>query len=348
MKTVLTSEKGVALFMVLWVLTLLSAIVTEFCFAMRTEVNTVRNFKEQTEAYYIALAGINRAILELIRIKENPPRKLLDENETADSESASLWRVNAAIPPVSFGAGSYVVRIENEAGKINLNEADEALLKLMMDGFDLEVQQKDIIVDSILDWRDENDLHRVNGAENEYYQSLDEPYECKNADFDTIEELLLVRGITPELFYGGLKDMVSAFKDRGSARGKLTRTSTKAGGSKICINAASKAILLILPEMTEDSAQQIIDFRKDADFKFMSEVSNLIGPDVYNGISRYITLDPSPYYEILSEGRMNNSKTRQGIVVSVEINTTIKNDHRVVQWTDRAALPAYEAAQARE
>jgi general secretion pathway protein K len=54
-------EKGVALFMVLWVLILLSGIATEFCFAMRTEVNMVRNFKEQTEAYYIALAGLNRA-----------------------------------------------------------------------------------------------------------------------------------------------------------------------------------------------------------------------------------------------------------------------------------------------
>ena len=56
------NEKGIALFLVLWVLTLLSVIAGEFCFAMRTEVNMTRNFKGQTEAYYIALAGMNRAI----------------------------------------------------------------------------------------------------------------------------------------------------------------------------------------------------------------------------------------------------------------------------------------------
>ena len=73
----MTHEKGMALFMVLWVLILLSAIVTEFCFAMRTEVNMVRNFKEQTEAYYIALAGLNRAVTELIRNEFAPEKKKL-------------------------------------------------------------------------------------------------------------------------------------------------------------------------------------------------------------------------------------------------------------------------------
>jgi general secretion pathway protein K len=94
-------EKGIALFMVLWVLILLSGIATEFCFAMRTEVNMVRNFKEQTEAYYIALAGLNRAIFELLRNESYPEKKklLTDENEET-AETASHWRMNTDIPPV--------------------------------------------------------------------------------------------------------------------------------------------------------------------------------------------------------------------------------------------------------
>ena len=335
----LIQEKGVALFMVLWVLILLSAIVTEFCFAMRTEVNMVRNFKEQTEAYYIALAGLNRAIMELIRNENTLAKKAPIESETETPDSLTpVWRMNSEIPPVVFGAGGYQVRIENEAGKINLNEADENLLKMMLNRFALEEEQQNIIIDSILDWRDENDLHRMNGAENDYYVSLDNPYECKNGDFDTIEELLLVRGITPELFYGGLKDMVSAFQDRTSKRGRINRKSQKATGGKICINAASKEMLLSLPQMTEELAQAVIDFRKDADFKTMSEVSTLLGPVVFGEISKYLTLTPSPYYEVIAVGRIKDSRTRQGVAAMVEINSSIKNKYRLVQWNDRAML----------
>ena len=65
-----------------------------------------------------------------------------------------------------------------------------------------------------MDWRDKDNLHRLNGAEDDYYLSLPQPYKCKNGDFTSIEELLLVRGVTPEIFYGGLKDMVAVYQDK--------------------------------------------------------------------------------------------------------------------------------------
>jgi len=348
-KKIVLQEKGVALFMVLWVLILLSGIATEFCFAMRTEVNMVRNFKEQTEAYYIALAGLNRAIFELLRNESSPEkRKLLaDESEEAPLES-SRWRMNTDIPPVVFAEGRFKVRIGNEAGKINLNTADEPLLKMMLNGFDLEEQEKSVIVDSIMDWRDENDIHRMNGAENDYYQSLPNPYDCKNGDFDAIEELLLVRGVTPDIYYGGLKNMVTALKDSGSNRGKMRRRSSRASGAKICINAAPRAVLLSLPQMTEDLAQSIVEFRKEADFKSLGEVSTLVGADVYGAISSHITLTPSSYYRISSFGSLMDSRTRQGISVAVEINRTLDEGYRVVEWNDRTLADIPSANQAGE
>ena len=325
--------------MVLWVLILLSAIAIEFCFAMRTEIKMVRNFKEQTEAHYIALAGLNRAIFELLRNESSPEKKKLlpDENEET-AETDSRWRMNTDIPPVPFAAGRFKIHIKNEAGKININTADEPLLKMMLNGFEIEEQEKSIIVDSIMDWRDENDLHRMNGAENDYYQSLPEPYDCKNGDFDAIEELLMVRGVTPEIFYGGLREMVTAFQDQGSKRGKIRRRPSKAGGSKICINAASRAMLLSLPQMTEDLAQSIIDFRKESDFKSMGEVPTLLGANVYGAISPYVTLQASPYYQVLSVGGIKGSSTRQGVSMVVEINPTLKERYRVIQWDDLAAF----------
>ncbi len=332
--------------MVLWVLILLSAIAAEFCFAMRTEVNMVRNFKEQTEAYYIALAGLNRGVMELVRNVSSPERKKLLADKTGEktetSKTSNRWRMNTNIPPVSFAQGRFRVHIENEAGKINLNTADEFLLKMMLNRFELDEKTTSIIVDSIMDWRDENDLHRMNGAENDYYQSLPEPYECKNGDFDSVEELLMVRGMTPEIFYGGLKQMVSVFQDKGSKRGNLNRRSNRVRGSKICINAASKAMLLSLPQMTEELAQAVIDFRKEADFKSMGEISTLLGADVYGAISPYITLDASAYYQILSVGSIKGSSTRQGVLAVVEINPSLKARYRVVQWNDRTEISKVE------
>ena len=348
------NEKGIALVLILWVLALLSAIVGEFCYAMRTEVNITRNFKEQTESHYIALAGVNRAISELIRNQALKKRTNLFLNEGQEeekdkalmadevSDDTERWRVNTEIPAVRFGAGLYQVRIGNEAGKINLNEANEAFLKMIMDVFELDDQQKDIVVDSILDWRDENDLHRLNGAEDDYYNALPEPYNCKNGDFDSLEELLLVRGVTPELFYGGLKDMVTvratqSAKKRPSRilKGRnLKERSNFAVNSKISVNAASKRMLRALPLMTDDRVQGIIDFRKDKDFETLNEISSIVGPDVYQAMEPYITLEENAFYTISSMGMIPGSGIRKGIEAMIEIRPTLEKGWRVVQWRD--------------
>ena len=157
----------------------------------------------------------------------------------------------------------------------------------------------------------------------------------------------MVRGVTPELFYGGLDNMVTAFQDRGSKRGKVRRARNKAGESKICINAASKAMLLTLPQMTDDLAQSVLDFRKEADFKSPGEVSTLLGADVYQAISPYITLTPSPYYQIVSVGNIMDSRTRQGVSAIVEINRTLDKGYRVVQWSDRVLAETLTAESSR-
>jgi len=349
MTGVLRSERGIALFLVLWVLALLSVIVGEFCFAMRTEVNVTRNFKEQTEAYYIALAGANMAIGELIRneVVGKKAGKAEDADEEKAEEGKSRWRINTDIEPVPFGNGEFEVKIGNESGKININGANEALLKMMLNGFDIEEKQKSVIIDSIMDWRDKNHLHRLNGAEDSYYESLPEPYECKDGDFDSVEELLMVRGITPEIFYGGLKDIVTALKppereQRISDGYRIIRPNLNA----ININAASKEVLLALPSMTDKLAQEIINYRKDMDFRSLTEVSSLVGPDVFNAISPYLTLETSPFYKITSVGKVEGSNILQVITALIVIDKGLKKGYRTVQWRDGVQNREEQAAPA--
>jgi len=124
------------------------------------------------------------------------------------------WADGAPIKPMNDA----VMRttISDEFGKINLNallvmneggtpEENERLVQALRDFFLLRDPELETDpVDAILDWLDygDNDEERPEGAEDDYYQSLEIPYPCKNGPMDSIEELLLIKGITPELYYG--------------------------------------------------------------------------------------------------------------------------------------------------
>ena len=107
-------EKGMALVSVLWILMLLTAIVGEFAYSMRTEVNITRNFKEATQAHYIAHAGVMRAVVEMIRNTE-----MADNPETADDvESVRTWRVNAPIAPLTPRDRRVAVQVNKAVGGV--------------------------------------------------------------------------------------------------------------------------------------------------------------------------------------------------------------------------------------
>jgi len=330
MKRIFKSERGIALFLVLWVMALLTVIAGEFCYFVRTEANITRNFKEETQTYYIAMSGLSFAIGELV-VNELVPRQVKAPDGKEEQEDIRL-RINTDIPAIPFGDGQFKVERENESGKVNLNRAGAPLLKMMLSNFEIDDANKNIIVDSIMDWRDKDSLHRLNGAEDDYYLSLPQPYKSKNGDFTSIEELLLVRGVTPGIFYGGLKDMVAVYQDKET--GLDNRIIAKFDFDKININAASPRMLRALPRMTEDVVQAIIKYREKKDFRSLTDLSLLVGSDIYAGISPYITLTLSPYYTIKSVGMLKDSQTREGVQAVVKIDRRLTKGYEVIQWID--------------
>jgi general secretion pathway protein K len=347
MKRILKSERGIALFLVLWVMALLTVIAGEFCYAMRTEVNITRNFKEETQTYYIAVSGLFWAIGELV-VNEFVTRQVKAPAGGEEPEDIR-WRINTDIPAIPFGDGQFKVEKENESGKVNLNRAGAPLLKMMLNNFEIDDTDKNIIVDSIMDWRDKGNFHRVNGAKDDYYLSLPQPYKCKNGDFTSIEELLLVRGVTPEIFYGGLKDMVAVYQDKETTGlegfsqvylNTLTeseRDKRRRAGfdfNRININAASPRMLRALPRMTDDIVQEIMKYREKKDFRSMSDLQLVVGSDIYAAISPYIMLSLSPYYTIKSVGMLKESQTRQGVQAVVKIDRRLTKGYEVIQWID--------------
>ena len=328
-RSILKNESGIALFLVLWVLTLLTVIVGEFCYAMRTEVNITRNFKELTQSYYIAMAGFNRAVSELVKNRGKPPGSTSLE---AEQDDEIRWRINAEIPPVSFAQGQFEVRIDNESGKINLNTANKTLLKMALSGFDIEDTDINIIIDSVLDWRDKDNLHRVNGAESDYYLSLPDPYNCGNRDFESIDELLLVRGMTFEIFYGGFKDLVSVYQDETA---KKSQGTVKKIQSRININAAPSQLLMILPEMTEDLVKILVEYRKEEDIESLVDLVPILGINVYKEIMPFITLEFSSFYAVRSVGSIKGSLVKKGVQALVKVDLKEEKKYTILQWIDR-------------
>jgi general secretion pathway protein K len=170
----------------------------------------------------------------------------------------------------------------------------------------------DIIVDSILDWIDTDDLHRLNGVESEYYQSLPNPYKAKNGRLDTLEELLLIKGMSPDILFG-TKEKI------GLIRFVTIYSSTRS----LNINAAPREVLMALSGLTEDVINRIIDQRESVEFKSAQDIQAISGVN-YPAIRWSLDTNESNIYTIESIGFQREEKKGYGIraIVSVESGGT--------------------------
>jgi general secretion pathway protein K len=332
------NSRGVALVMVLWVVTILSVVVLEFCYAMRTEVNITRNYQEELQLYAAAQGSAQRAIAELI-LKHDPRMQQLRKTgkEGEIPPESREWVTDGREYRFPFEGAEGVVRVLGEAGKVNLNRVSDAVLRKIMTALGLEGEARDIAVDSILDWRDPDDFIRVNGAENEYYQSLKEPYDCKNGNFDSVEELLLVRGITPELFYGKKIKKMEGEAGRGETVALKDLFSIYASGEQIDINSASLPALRVVLGLPLEVCRQILKARQEKGFQniqdllqrvpeiapFLTEVQRLILFGVVN-----------PYYTVEARGKSKGGSSVRGIRMVVKVDSREKDGYKIVQWLD--------------
>jgi general secretion pathway protein K len=336
----LKTSRGVALIMVLWVIAILSVVVLEFCFAMRTEVNIVSNFKEEAQLYAMAEGGVHRAIAEMVykhdaRVQQLRKTILLEEIPPEKRE----WMADGRPYLLAFGQGTCEVRVMSEAGKVNINTASDATLRKIMTQFGLEGEARDVVVDSILDWRDPDDFYRINGAENDYYQSLKEPYNCKNGNLDSMEELLLVRGVTPSLFYGrkeGKKEE-ETFKPKMEGIGLKDVFSIYAAGDQIDINSATLPVLRIILGVPKEIADQIIEAREGK--KFQNQLDLLqrvptLSPFMEEAVKLIAYQSSVTYYTIESRGKGKEGRSVQGMKVIVKIDPKEKAGYKTIQWVD--------------
>lgn len=214
------NQRGFALLAVMLVLALLAVVVTEFAFSMRLEASMVRSYKDRLLASHLAEAAVHQAIREVL---SQAPVQALDENgELVFYRSAPGQPLPTRLTPlprarVPLGPGEFSYWITDEEGRLNLNTASPDRLDRLLKALGLDKQARDIITDSLQDWKDADDLRRLNGAESDdFYLKLPVPYRARNAPLQATAELLQIRGVTRELYAGtserrGLADLVSVF-----------------------------------------------------------------------------------------------------------------------------------------
>jgi general secretion pathway protein K len=241
------SERGIALLVVIWVLTILMVIVFSFSFMTRTESQSTLAYKEGMERRFLAEAGIERGIMEVSYAN-------LFRNQQVILEGKETWRTDGSLYKGELASGNYHVRITDESGKIDINALTDAsgiIVKNLLMNAGVKEADADTIVDSILDWKDPDDLHRLNGAEDDYYSSLPTPYLAKDANFDTVEELILVKGVTPEILYG-----------TESGKGIIEFLTVNGKSPRINVLAAPLEVLVAIPGITPEVADDIISKRE--------------------------------------------------------------------------------------
>ena len=123
---------------------------------------------------------------------------------------------------VRLGPGEFSYRITDEQSRINVNGNNPQRLEKLLLCLGIDKNKRDQIIDSILDWIDPNDEHRLHGAESDdYYLTLPTPYRARNGPIESVNELLQIKGVTPALFSAGadgkpgLADVFTAAKTAG-------------------------------------------------------------------------------------------------------------------------------------
>ncbi|TSK06792.1 MAG: general secretion pathway protein GspK [Geobacter sp.] len=295
-------EKGFALVIALIVTTLLVALLAEFVNEVYVDASHSRNFVASQQAGMLAESGIAGGI------------KLLQVSSTLRLGEDYSSLLEPWAQPQSFDAenGKVTVTIEEESGKIDLNAAasqigiptdfsKNALLRL----FDNLKLSRDLY-DPLADWVDPDDTPRPSGAERNYYGTLKPPLQVHNDKLETLEELGLVKGYTPEVL-AKLRGMVTVY---GVVNG--------IAAAKININTAPKEVLMSLDDsfMTGDQVTQILEYRKT---KVIKTLADVFGSTQLSGALQGSVGCKGFIYRIHSEGKVGESvSVAEAVVTNVE------------------------------
>jgi len=304
-------RSGMAFVATLLLVAVLAVIILEFNYESRVKLHLADNFHLATRALSCAEAGVAISKAALTQ----------NDNVLADEKLGPLLSGMVQIP---VEQGYCTISMADESGKININAFRASggqlirsrvnqmlrLVDLLNEQYGAQPPISYSLIPAIIDWTDPDDdvtllpfvRGQNSGAEDDYYRDLADPYPCKNASFDVLTELLLVKGMTTEIFQGRAGNEREGIHPVDGIHVFLTVY----GDGKININGASMTVIQSLSDKIDRAlAQNIVEQRRHSPYESIAQLREIPGmtPEIYGALRGLVTVRPADrYYTVTVTG----------------------------------------------
>ncbi|MGR9086974.1 MAG: general secretion pathway protein GspK [Gammaproteobacteria bacterium] len=262
-------QQGLALVLVLWMLSLLMIMAASFSLTVNRETSIVIGIKNNARATAAAEAGIAFAEMMLM----NP-----DQNRR--------WRTDGSVYQIQFLDVPVRIRMLAEAGKIDVNLADQKQLQNLMKHAPVEEERQAALVGAIIDWRDPDDLTSLEGAEKNEYEKANLKYKPRNKPFQSVEELQMVLGM-----------------DESVLKWLEPKITVYSGNGQVDLTQASREVLQTIPGLDPVLIDQYIELRRQ------SAINGMPMPQFSFGSVQTGASGDGGAFEVISEAELDDGST---------------------------------------
>lgn len=306
---------GIAVIVALIAVTVLTLLAGAFAYSMKIETRLASNGNSDEQMLWLGRAGVERARWWL-SFEGNQPYTSLDQywnHGPGDGPETNSPLASESLDNFPVGPGTVSLSFTELESKININGADGPLLKRVLNAMNVDAGDLSVVSDSIQDWVDPDDATLAAGAESDYYLGLTPPYYAKNAPIDDLSELLLIKGVTPEMFNGSGRQNgpgtpfpqhklgfgAGGGGDSTAPAFYLTDVFTPFSDGKINILTADENVLTLLFDNDSDLAQKIMQLRDINNTPPLRDVNQLVSaganPQQIQQLSRYLGVRGDTY-----------------------------------------------------
>jgi len=335
-------RRGFAVIIVMVAVLVLSILAGALAVFMKVESQLAQNGNDDEKLLWIGRAGVERACWILAQEPGGATcLKQIWAGGSGYGPETNGPLAGISLENFSVGDGLVSLKIIEQESKININRADTPLLTQILTTMGADAGDLSLVSDSIQDWIQPGDAPRPAGAKSDYYQGLTPPYNAKNAPIDDIEELQLIKGVTPEMFKGTPPDPDATFQHHklgfGNAPGQapdyifgLRDVLTPYSSGKININIADSNVLACIPGLDGDAIQNIMTFRNstgtydnsDGVFQNLGILNSMISnPLGQQQVGRYLDVHGT-VYEVHATAQAGTS-TREFVAVLLRNGNTV-------------------------
>lgn len=335
----LSQPRGIALIMVMIVITVLGILAGGFASAMRIETKLARNTSFENELEWIGRSGVEFARYVLVEHLNvvNEPWDSLNQKWAGGPMGTNDVLELLSLENNRLGAGAFSVKIIDLERKFNINGINDGNAPIFEKGLSLvgvDPAESAVIRDSLLDWMDRNDEPHFYGAESDDYVRAPNAgfpsYVAKNGLIDDLGELLFVRGITPGMCRSAGREsspfrLDQSFGGTSAQMGLFDLFTTMSSGA-INVNTASAQVLQLFPGIDANLAQGIVMLRAgwdgidgtedDVPYKSVGELINVPGmvPQFVQQLQGMLRTR-SLTYEVHVEARIDQYMRRYSAIV---------------------------------